>query len=88
VRRLLFGLLYQPQMMDDDGCRACGDMEIDRGRQSTRRKPAPMSLRPKIPQYVTKDRSKAAEVGSRRLDAWTLARPLATLLILGYLVAH
>jgi hypothetical protein len=38
------GLLYQPRMIDDYG--AVGGMRIGRGNQSTRRKPAPVTLCP------------------------------------------
>jgi hypothetical protein len=40
----LFGLLYQPWMIDDFG--AVGGMKIGRGHWSTRRKPAPVPLCP------------------------------------------
>jgi hypothetical protein len=47
VRRPLFGLLYQPRMIDDgDECGAVGGMRIGRGNESTRRKPAPVPLCP------------------------------------------
>jgi hypothetical protein len=51
VRRLLFGLLYQPPMIDiddddDDECGAVGGMRIGRGIRSTRGKPAPLPLCP------------------------------------------
>jgi hypothetical protein len=38
----LIGLLYQPQMTDDE-CGAVAGMRIGRGNRSTRRKPAPVS---------------------------------------------
>jgi hypothetical protein len=40
------GLLYKPQMIDEDGCGAIGGMKIGRGNRSTRRKPAPAPLCP------------------------------------------
>jgi hypothetical protein len=43
VLRPLFGLLYHPQMTDDD-CGAVGRMRIGRGNLSTRRKPARATL--------------------------------------------
>jgi hypothetical protein len=44
------GLLYQPQMIDDDDCGEIGGMKIGRGSQSTRRKPAPVPhCPPQIP---------------------------------------
>jgi hypothetical protein len=70
VRRPLIGLLYQSGMIDDDGCRAVGGMEIGRGTGSTRRKLAPVPLcSPQIPHELTWSRTWAAEVGSRRLTA-------------------
>jgi hypothetical protein len=44
VRRPLFGLLYQPRMIDEYG--VFGGMIIGKGNRSTRRKPAPVPLRP------------------------------------------
>jgi hypothetical protein len=72
----LFGLLYQPQMIDDDDdCRAIGGMRISRGIRFTRRKPAPMPLcPPQIPHDLTWARIRAAAVGSRRLTAWAMAQ--------------
>jgi hypothetical protein len=43
VRRPPSGLLYQPQMIYDE-CGAVGRMRIGRGNQSTRRKPATVSM--------------------------------------------
>jgi hypothetical protein len=40
------GLLYQPQMIDDDNYGALGGMRIGRGNRSTQRKPAPGPLCP------------------------------------------
>jgi hypothetical protein len=37
VRRPLFGLLYQPQVIDEDECGAAGGMRIGRGNRSTPR---------------------------------------------------
>jgi hypothetical protein len=49
VLRPLFGLFYQPQMIDDD-CDAIGGMRIGRGNRSTRRKSAlPPLCPPQIP---------------------------------------
>jgi hypothetical protein len=65
LRRPLFGLLYQPRMIDDD-CGAVGGMRIARRNGSTRRKPAPVTLRlPQIACDLTWDRSRAAAEGSR-----------------------
>jgi hypothetical protein len=64
------GLLYQPQMIDDGGCRAIGGMKIGRGNRSARRKPAPVLLCPQqIPHDLTWARTRAAAMGSRRLTA-------------------
>jgi hypothetical protein len=73
----LFGLLYQPRMIDDDDeCGAVGEMRIGRGNGSTRRKPAPVPLcPPQIPHDLTRDRTRAATVGSWRPTAWTMTRP-------------
>jgi hypothetical protein len=64
------GLLYQPQMIDDDDCGAIGGIKIGRGNRSTRRKPAPVPLcPPQIPYDLSRARTLAAAVGSRRLTA-------------------
>jgi hypothetical protein len=53
-------------MTDDDECEAVRGMRIGRGNGSTRRKPAPASLRPpQIPHDLTWDRTRAAAMGSR-----------------------
>jgi hypothetical protein len=76
VRRPLIGLLHQPRMIDDE-CGAVGVMRIIRGRRSTRRKPAPVPLcPPQIPHDLARARTQAAEVGSRRLTVWAVARPI------------
>jgi hypothetical protein len=67
------GLLYQPQMIDDGDCGEIGGMKIGRGNRSTRRKPAPAPL---CPHDQTRVRTRAAAVGSQRLTAWALARPI------------
>jgi hypothetical protein len=78
VRRPLFGLLYNPQMIDDDDdSGAIGGMQIGKGNRSTRRRPAPVPLCPsQIPHDVTRARTLAAAVGSRWITAWAMARPL------------
>jgi hypothetical protein len=74
VRRPLFGLLYQPQMIYDDACGEIGGMGIGRGNRSTRRKPTLVPLRPpQIPHDLTWARTRANTVGSRRLTAWAMA---------------
>jgi hypothetical protein len=50
-----YGLLYKPQMIDEDDCGAIGGIKIGRGNQSTRRKPAPAPLcPPQIPHNQTR----------------------------------
>jgi hypothetical protein len=69
VCRPLFGLLYQPRIMDDDECGAVGGM-IGRGNRSTRRKFAPVTLcPPQIPHGLAWARTWAALVGIRQLTA-------------------
>jgi hypothetical protein len=52
------GLLYKPQMIDEDGCGAIGGMKIGRGNRSTWRKPAPAPLcPPQIPHDQTRGRT-------------------------------
>jgi hypothetical protein len=81
VRRQPFGLLYQPQMMDDDDydeCGAVGGM-IGKGNRSTRRKPAPMPMcPPQIPHDLTRAGTQAAAGGGWRLTVWAMAGPWAT----------
>jgi hypothetical protein len=71
--RQLIGLLYQPRMIDDDdddGCAEVGGIKIDKGKRGTRRKPDPVSLcSPQIPHDLNWARTRAAEVGNRRLTA-------------------
>jgi hypothetical protein len=68
VLRPLFGLLYQPQMIDEDDCGAIGGMTIGRGNQNTRRKPAPVQrYPPQIPHDLTWARTWATAFGSRQL---------------------
>jgi hypothetical protein len=70
VRRPLFGLLYQPRMIDDDYEAVIG-MRIGGGNRSTWRKHALVPLwPPKTPHDLTWDRTRAAAVGSQRLTAW------------------
>jgi hypothetical protein len=70
VCRPLFGLLYQPQMIDDCDCGAIGGMKIGRGNRSTSRKPAPVPLcQPQIQHDLNRARILAAEVGNQRLTA-------------------
>jgi hypothetical protein len=66
-----------PAPDDDDECGAVGGMRIGRGNRSTRRKPAPVPLcPPQIPHHLTWARTRAAAVGSRRLTAYAMARPI------------
>jgi hypothetical protein len=81
VRLPLTGLLYQPRMIDDD-CGAVGGMKIGRGNRSTRIKPAPVPLcPPQIPHELTWARTWAAAVGSRRVTAWAMERPLLSMYV-------
>jgi hypothetical protein len=75
VLRPLFGLLYEPQMKDDD-CEAMDEVRIGRKNRSTRRKPAPVPLgSSQIPHYLIRARTRAAAVGSLCLTAWAMVRP-------------
>jgi hypothetical protein len=57
-------------MIGEDDCGAIGGMKIGSGIGSTRRKPAPAPLcPPQIPLDQTRDRTRAAAVGSQRLTA-------------------
>jgi hypothetical protein len=63
------GLLYQPQIIDDD-CAAIGGMKIGRGNESTWRKSASVKLcPPQIPHDLIRARTVAAAVGSQQLTA-------------------
>jgi hypothetical protein len=60
--------------MDDEYGAVCG--MIGKGNRSTRRKLSPVVLcPPQIPHDLTRARTQAAVVGSRRLTAWATARP-------------
>jgi hypothetical protein len=49
------GLLYTPQMIDEDDCGAIGGTKTGRGNRSTRKKPAPAPLcPPQIPHDQTR----------------------------------
>jgi hypothetical protein len=73
------GLLYQLQMMDDGDCGPIGGMKIRRGNRSTRRKPTPAPLcPPQIPHDTNRTRTRTTVVGSQRLTAGAMARPLTT----------
>jgi hypothetical protein len=64
------GLLYKPQMIDEDDCGAIGGIKIGRGNRSTRRKPTSAPLcPPQIPHDQTRARTRAAAVGIQRLTA-------------------
>jgi hypothetical protein len=52
---------------------------IDRGNQSTRKKPVPVPLCPSQTAHTAWTRTRAAAVGSQRLTAWATARPFAAL---------
>jgi hypothetical protein len=66
-------------MIDDGDCGAIGGMNIGRGNRSTRRKPASAPFcPPQIPQDHTWARTRAAAMGSQRLTARAMARPIDT----------
>jgi hypothetical protein len=74
LRRPAIGILYQPRTMG--GYEEFSEMRTDKWNRSIRKKPAPVSLcTPNIPYVLIWDRTQAAAVGSRRLTAWTIARP-------------
>jgi hypothetical protein len=67
VLRPLFGLFYQPQMIDVDDCRAIGGLRIGRRNLNIRRKPAPVPLRsPQNSHGLNRARTPASAAGSRR----------------------
>jgi hypothetical protein len=70
VRRPLFGVLYQPQAMDDDERRAVGGI-IGRGNWSTRRKSSPLTF---CSLWISLELiwtwTRAAAVGSQWLRIW------------------
>jgi hypothetical protein len=73
----LLAYCTSPQMIDDDDCGAVSWMRINRGKRSTRRKPAPIPLcLTQIPHDLTRARTRAAGVGNQRLIAWAMARLL------------
>jgi hypothetical protein len=68
VRRPLFGLLYQPQMMDNE-CGAVVGM-TDKRNRSTRTKPAPVLLCTlQLPHNLPRVRIRTAAVRVQRLPA-------------------
>jgi hypothetical protein len=74
------GLLYQPQMIDEDDCGEISGIKIGRGNRNTRRKTAPAPLcSPQIPHDQTRAQTRAAAVGSQRLTTWAMARPTSAL---------
>jgi hypothetical protein len=57
-------------MIGEGDCGAIGGMKIGKGNRRTRRKPTPKSLYPpQIPLDQTRNRTRAAAVGSQRLTA-------------------
>jgi hypothetical protein len=56
------GLLYKPQMIDEDDCGAIGGMKIGRGNRSTQSKPAPVPL---CPLQIPHDQTRARTPGRR-----------------------
>jgi hypothetical protein len=71
VRGSQFGILYQPQMTDNDECGKVSGKRIGKG--STQKKPAPVLFCwPQISCDFTWDRTQAARVGSWQLTAWAV----------------
>jgi hypothetical protein len=89
VRRQLFGLLYQPRMVDDKCGAVCG-MRIGKGNRSIRKtKPALVELcRPQNPHDLTLARTRGGAVGSRRLTAWAMVGPSGISNLLPYWPPH
>jgi hypothetical protein len=59
-----------PDLSVEGDCGAIGGIKIGRGNRSTRRKPAPVPLfPPQIPLNHTRDRNRAAAMGSQQLTA-------------------
>jgi hypothetical protein len=78
------GLLYKPQMIDEDDCGAIGGMQIGRGNQSTRRKLAPAPL---CPPQIPHDQTRARTPGRRGGKPATISvRFLVSLLLLHVLL--
>jgi hypothetical protein len=73
VRRPLFGLLYQPRLMDDDEYGAITGM-IGRRNRRTRRSAPLLRFPPQIPHDLTRARTRATAVWSERLTAWATER--------------
>jgi hypothetical protein len=75
ARRALFGLLYQPRMINDDVCEAVGEMKIGRGHRNTRRKPVPVPLcAPQSPHDVaqgSKPGRRSGKPATNRLNCGT-----------------
>jgi hypothetical protein len=72
-------------MMDHNECEAIGGM-LGKGHRSTRRKPAPVPIRPpQISHDLNLARTRAAEVGSRRLTARVTAHPITKLTVMSRL---
>jgi hypothetical protein len=75
VLRPLFGLLYQPQMIDDGDCGAVGGMRIGRETEVLGENlPQCRFVHHKSHMTWPGARTRAAAVGSRRLTAWAMAR--------------
>jgi hypothetical protein len=65
------GSVSAPGDYDDGGFGAM----IGRGNRSTRRKPAPVLLRPPQTSHAARTRTRVASVGSQRLTALATAQP-------------
>jgi hypothetical protein len=75
VRRSLFCLLYNPQVMDYDECEVVGIMGSKVNRNSRQKLASGPLCPPQIPHDLTWARSRATGVRRRRLTAWAKARP-------------
>jgi hypothetical protein len=71
------GLLYKPQMINEGDCGAIGGMKIGRGKPKYSENTCPSAtLSTTNPTWQTRARTRAAAVGSQRLTAWAMARPM------------
>jgi hypothetical protein len=68
-----FGLLYQPQMIDEGDCVPIVGMKIGGGNRSTRRKPAQCYF-VHHKSHMTWPGLEPGPMGSQRLTAWTMTR--------------
>jgi hypothetical protein len=82
VRRPLFGLLYQPRMIDDE-CAVLGGMRIGRGNRNTRRKRVPMTLcAPQIPYDLNWNATRARRGGKPATNGLSYGTASASLTLI------